>query len=458
MSSRLPFSRVRRISGFGRNSVADGYVYQPVTVEGIQTAIQAARQAGLKLVVRGAGRSYGDPAVAPEAVVLDLTGFNKILSWDAVSGVIRAEAGATLEQVWRHCIGDGYWLPVTSGTMFPTLGGALGMNIHGKNNFCAGTIGEHVLSLEMLLMSGETVRLTPEDELFKAVISGAGLLGIITHVEMKMHKVPSSHLRVVGKVCEDLEEQFATFESHEGISDYIVTWVDCFGGGRGLFHSATYLDEPTAKGGNLDLPSKILGIVPKSQVWRILKLFSNRPGMRLINALKYLSARFTDNGKPHRQSLVQFSYLLDYVPGWEKSYAHGFHQFQAFVPAEFAQLTFQTLLDMQREAKMESFLGVMKRHRPDDFLLSHAVDGYSLAMDFPIHPRTRPQLEDILREMAEVVLANQGRFYLAKDGVLTADQYARSLGPERLARFKKWRTTLDPEGLLQTSMSRRLGL
>lgn len=455
----LSQSLARRVSGFGSNSVTDSYVLRPTSVGDIRAGLDAARAGGLKVTLRGAGRSYGDPAIAREQVVLDFSDFNQILAWDPTTGIVTCQGGVTLEQLWRHCLSDGWFLPVTSGTMFPTLAGALGMNIHGKNNFRAGTLGEHVLSLSVLLVSGETLVLTPADELFYAFISGAGLLGIIVEVSLQMHRVPTPMLAVEGRSAESLEQHFSAFEAFAEEADYMVSWVDCFGRGRGLFHWARYL---SARGGeappSLDLPTRILGLIPKSQVWRILKLLNNRSGMRLLNAAKHYSAKLTDNGKPKNQTLIQFSYLLDYVPGWQKSYAHGFHQFQVFVPAAHALPTFRALLAMQQDAKLESFLGVMKRHRADRFLLSHAVDGYSLAMDFRITPKNREQLNDLLSEMAELVIANGGRFYLAKDSVLTADQYARAIGPEKLAEFKRLRATLDPEGLLTSEMAKRLGL
>ena len=236
----LSQSLVRRVSGFGANSVADAYVFRPKSHADIRASLDLARSVGLKVALRGAGRSYGDPAIAREQVVLDFSEFNQILAWDPSSGVVTCQGGVTLEQLWRHCLADGWFLPVTSGTMFPTLAGALGMNIHGKNNFRAGTLGEHVLSLQVLLVSGETLTLTPADELFYAFISGAGLLGIIVEVSLQMHRVSTPMLAVEGRSAESLEQHFSAFEAFAEEADYMVSWVDCFGRGRGLFHWAKY--------------------------------------------------------------------------------------------------------------------------------------------------------------------------------------------------------------------------
>jgi decaprenylphospho-beta-D-ribofuranose 2-oxidase len=146
-------------------------------------------------VLRGAGRSYGDASTGSECLVLDNARMNRILSWDPATGIIEAECGATIEDLWRLVLEDGWWPPVVSGTMYPTLGGALAMNIHGKNNFCAGTLGEHVLEMEVLTAAGEVRRLSPADPLFANIISSAGLLAMITKVKLQMKRVRSGDLR-----------------------------------------------------------------------------------------------------------------------------------------------------------------------------------------------------------------------------------------------------------------------
>ena len=134
----MPPERVTRLTGYGFTAAADGYLYRPTSVDEIRAILQTAREAGRQVTLRGAGRSYGDANVGAECVLIDTSRMKQILSWDPKTGIIDCEAGATIETLWRHVLEDGYWPPVVSGTMFPTLGGALGMNIHGKNNFCAG--------------------------------------------------------------------------------------------------------------------------------------------------------------------------------------------------------------------------------------------------------------------------------------------------------------------------------
>jgi decaprenylphospho-beta-D-ribofuranose 2-oxidase len=193
-------------------------------------------------------------------------------------------------------------------------------------------------------------------------------------------------------------------------------------------------------------------------VWRFLKPLNNRAGMRFINWAKHTAGSFLGNGKVHEQSLVAFSFLLDYVPNWRNAYLPGgFIQYQSFVPKAHAKAVFSELIRMQQAERLESFLGVFKRHRPDPFLFSHAVDGYSLALDFKVTDRSWPRLEALCHRMNDVVLAAGGRFYFAKDSTLRRSDVAAYLGPA-VDEYWRLKELCDPQGLLTSELARRLGL
>ncbi len=458
----LPPDRIARITGFGMRSSADGYLYQPTTVQEVQEVFQVARDTGRKVVLRGAGRSYGDASIAPEQIVLDISAMREIMSWDPDSGIAVCQGGVTIEDVWRRTLPDGFWPPVVSGTMFPTLAGALGMNIHGKNAIAVGTLGEHVRKIEVVFPSGEVKILSPSDDLFAQVISGAGLLGVITRVWLELKPVPGGDVRVVAARCGDWQEQFSAFEKHEKDADYMVSWVDAFGKGRGLFHAAWYAESglESRKAEHQDLPGKIMGFFPKAQVWRILRLLNTRGRMKLLNAVKFFMSRFED-GKQVKQSLVAFSFLLDYVPNWRWAYRPGgFIQYQSFIPREHAERVFAEQLRLQREAKCEAFLAVMKRHRPDHlpFLFGHSVDGYSLALDFKVTDRNWSQVQALCHRMNDIVLAAGGRFYFAKDSTLRPSDVAQYLGEAAIARFHEAKAAVDPDSLLTSELAERVRL
>ena len=462
MREPLPLESITQLSGFGRSTASESYAFFPRDASEVQAALSKAKTSGFQIVLRGAGRSYGDAAIGAECIALDFSKFNRILNWDSSSGVVEAEPGVTIEDLWRKCLPEGWWPPVVSGTMFPTLGGALAMNIHGKNAFNVGTLGEHVLEIDVLFPNGTKHTLTPHDDLFYAVISSAGLLGVIIRVKLQLKKVQSGLLDVRAKSCSSWDEQLATFEERRECSDYMVSWIDAFGSGRGLFHSANYVHENLAyslKEEAQDLPSKTLGLIPKAQVWRILKLFNNRHGMRALNLAKHLSSRTIGNKKTHRQSLVAFNFLLDYVPNWQNAYLPGgFIQYQSFIPKENAIEIFKEQIALQKAERLENYLSVMKRHRPDRFLFSHGVDGYSLAMDFKVTSSNWSRLQNLCWRMNDLVLSAGGRFYFAKDSTLRPSDVEAFLGQAALSKFRRLKSEFDPAGLLTSGLAKRTGL
>ncbi|MEO7995734.1 MAG: FAD-binding oxidoreductase, partial [bacterium] len=427
-------------------------------------------ETGLSLGLRGAGRSYGDAALNSNGWVLDLTGFNRILHWDPARGIMTVEPGVTVEQVWKMALPDGWWPAVVSGTMAPTIGGVVAANIHGKNNFKAGPIGDHVLEFELLTPRGDayTCSRTENSELFHAAIGGFGLLGIFTRITLQLKKVYSGELEVEAFPFGSISEMVAIFEERRAEADYLVGWVDCTAGGRhlgrGMIHMAQYLAEgvdpepgETLRVHAQELPSKIMGVFPKSLTYLALRPFVNNPGFTFINNARYHTSRWALRGHRYRQSHAGFAFLLDYVPNWKWMYRPGaLVQYQCFIPAAETVRVFETILRTCQIERLPSYLGVTKRHRPDDFLLSHAVDGYSFALDFPVTPANRERLFAMLRRLDEVVLSAGGRFYFAKDLTLQADRIARIWSPDTLETLRRLKDQCDPDHRLQTDLARRL--
>src|SRR5205085_2328145 len=187
----MPSDRLERVWAWGMSSSAMSYVYRPTTVEGVQEVFRLAREHGRTVGLRGAGRSYGDASLNAENICLDLTRMNRILDWNPQTGILRVEPGVTIRQIWQYTIEDGWWPYVVSGTMFPTLGGTAAMNIHGKNNFQVGTIGDPIREFDLLLPTGETKRCSRQEnaDLFHAAIGGFGMLGCFTSLTLEMKKV-----------------------------------------------------------------------------------------------------------------------------------------------------------------------------------------------------------------------------------------------------------------------------
>ncbi len=456
-----------QLENFGHSLSAPAYVLNVHTSEEIHATFAYAKKSGLTVAARGAGRSYNDAALNGGGIILDMSGMNAITHWDKQSGLITAQPGVTLEQLWHKVEPDGWWLPVVSGTMRTTLGGCLSANIHGKNNFKMGTFGEHVIEFNVILPTGAELACSPKKngDLFYAIISGMGMLGIITSVTMQMKHIYSGLISVDALPVKSLREHLTALQDGAPNADYIVGWMDTMTGGnslgRGQIHAAHYLregDDPnpreTMKIENQILPPYIFGVFPKSILHYFMTPFANNLGWRAVSTAKYIASL---RKHTFRQSHAAFHFLLDYVPDWEFSYGKGgLIQYQSFLPKESAEDTWREILTLSLKRGLPSYLGVTKRHRPDKFLLTHAVDGFSLALDFKVTNGNRVKLGKMLQEFDKIVLQAGGRFYFAKNSETSAETAQTFYGAETVAKFRKLKKRCDPHGLLESDLYRRI--
>jgi FAD/FMN-containing dehydrogenase len=461
------------VEGWGMAVGARSRVLRPKSVEEIRACYELARREKTTLGLRGTGCSYGDASVNETGHVMDLTSMNRFLAWDPRTGIATVEPGVTFEALWKRILPDGWWPKVVPGTMFPTIAGAAAMNIHGKNNYCVGTIGDAIREFDIVLPSGEvrTCSRAQHADLFHAAIGGFGMLGTFTRIVLETKRVYSGELEVTGISTRNLREMMDAIESRTAHDDYLVAWVDCFGQGdglgRGLIHAARYLEpgvdphpEETLAVERQELPSRILGLIPKSEVWRALRFFNHDAGMRLVNASKYFAGRLEGMSGPYRQAHAAFAFLLDYVPNWKWAYGRtdraGLIQYQAFLPKETAYDVYRTILEENQRASIVPYLGVFKRHRPDPFWLTHSNDGWSFALDYKVTNANRDELWKHCARLTEIVLAGGGKFYFAKDLVIGQRDMLRMFPPEKTQAFLRLKRELDPEMLLQTNLYRRV--
>ena len=466
-TATLPYQSLTYLENFGHSLRAASYLYKPTGIEEINGIFKFAKRNNLTVALRGAGRSYNDAALNSGGIVMDLTGMNKILAWNPETGLITAEPGVTLEKLWKTVLPDGWWPPVVSGTMTTTLGGCLGMNIHGKNNFKLGPIGEQVVEFTALLPTGAQVTCSPthNGDLFHSLISGMGMLGVFTSISLQMKKVYSGMLKIHAFNVPGLDSHLDAIADCAPENSYTVGWLDSTASGKGLgrgqIHAAQYLQEgedphpaKTFQVAHQTLPGTLFGIFPKSIIHYFMLPFMINPGVRLINSAKYFAGMRESH---YLQSHAAFHFLLDYVPNWEKAYGNGgLIQYQSFVPKETAKDAWQELLTLSHKRGLPAFLGVTKRHRPDKFLLSHAVDGFSLALDFKITSGSRPRMQAMLQEFDKIITDAGGRFYFAKNSETSPETASKFLGEETIARFKALKRRTDPDNILESDLYRRV--
>lgn len=430
-------AQARWLTGFGRVGGGAGYVFEPDSVDDLRSVLALGR----RVVIRGNGRSYGDAAVLPEAVAVSLAGFSDLELQP--NGVLRVGGGALLEQVWRHVWPQGFWPPVVSGTAQVTVGGAISMNIHGKNAFVAGTFGEHVRSFRLIDGIGNEHVLSPEHTDFWTISGGTGLFGVITEAEIQLKPTPGPGLDVTPRSVRNWNEQFAAFDAE---ADYKVSWVDMSGHGRGLFHSAVASSTPATA--DWRVPTRVFG-VPRSAAWRCLRLIQATDSMGLLNAAKYLAGRFE---KPHFQLLPAYHFLLDQLPGWERAYVGGFYQVQVFAPWETAPTLFPKIERLLLDHGTEPYLTVLKKHRRSPAVIDYCGDSWSLAMDIPRDPR----FERVREKLLDLAFQHEGRFYFAKDQILGPN--LPWISEEARAKLRAAKAKYDPNGLFGHQLADRVGI
>ena len=416
-----------KLSGWGRYPVVDahGRFFESRADAGRLSAELPER------IVHALGRSYGDAALGGK--VLFSRRFDKLLDFDSDSGRLVCESGVSLGDLIEIFLPRGWFLLVTPGTRFVTVGGAVAADVHGKNHHAEGCFSECVSSLELLLPNGETVRCsrTENAELFHATCGGMGLTGIILAVEMRLRRVSGAFI--------DL------FEEHRH-APYSVAWIDCLGGGKSPGRSVLMLGEH-ASTGTLALHTGMRLSVP----FDFPSFCMNRLSVSLFNAVYYRAA------SPARDRLVHlesFFYPLDSVLHWNRMYGRrGFTQYQFVLPREAGREGLREILARIARSGRGSFLAVLKLlGKANDNLLSFPMEGWTLALDFKIDRGLFPFLDELDR----IVVECGGRIYLAKDARMSRETFRA--GYPRLEEFQTLRLRYGMNGKFESLQSRRLGV
>ncbi|MGZ6388051.1 MAG: FAD-binding oxidoreductase [Ktedonobacterales bacterium] len=427
-------------------------VFKPRDAAEVIQALSVAQARGLSVIPHGAGLSYTDAALNTHGAVIDLTGMHRILTWDPQQGIMQVEPGVTLRDMLRVTLPDGWWPPVAPSTAEATIGGCVAMNVTGKNAWKCGPFGEHILSLSVLLATGRMLTLSSQSdpELFYAVVGSAGLLGIITSITLQLRRITAGSLDVVVHPAASLDELFAVFQEEQS-ADFLEGLVDGFDhAGRGIVTCATYSDVPDRS--SLQFPaSRIPDQLTTSTAHWAGTMFRPvvKSGVRIANDMAYRWNTWWDRGKVHRRPLFQSTF---YSPaafaGYQAILPDGIESLQAVVPRAHAEALFKEILRRSQERKFTPLWCVIKQHRPDPFLLSYQVDGFSLETYYQVVPQRIHALQTMLRELMDLVIAAGGRFYLAKDSLLTHALYCQSMGEASVEAFLQLKRRYDPDMLL----------
>ncbi|WP_005032190.1 FAD-binding protein [Holophaga foetida] len=433
------------LSGWGRHPVQRCGVLRPDRY-GDLSRIEA------DTLPRGLGRSYGDSSLNQGGRVVEMTRLNRILEFDETLGILVAEAGLSLAEVAEIFLPRGWFLPVTPGTKFVTLGGAIASDVHGKNHHGEGCFSAHVAWIELFTPALGRLTCSPEEhpEIFWATVGGQGLTGIIGAMALQLKPVSSLWMEVTHHPARELESAFNLLSDPEADAPYTVAWIDCLAKGRELGrsifmagHHRTEKNLPPAK-------------APRSKP--LIQAPFNFPSgcLNSLTVRAFNGVYYRRNGRkrfPFLSAMDPFFYPLDMVGHWNRIYGRrGFVQYQSVLPPGTAFEGVKAQLEEISAAEAASFLAVLKRlGAAGPGHLSFPTEGYTLALDLPYRG---PETEALLKRLDAIVLKGGGRVNLCKDAHLSPESF-RAMYP----RFEEWlgvKAQVDPEWMLQSSLSRRL--
>jgi FAD/FMN-containing dehydrogenase len=377
----------------------------------------------------GLGRSYGDSCVNDNNAIIETSGLSNFIAFDPQSGILRAESGVSLATILKVFVPKGWFLPVTPGTKFVTLGGAIANDIHGKNHHRAGTFGRHVTQFGLIRSTGEHLTCSPTQntELFRATIGGLGLTGLISWVELTLVPIKSPYLDTRTIKFRNLDEFVDVSRENDPIYDYSVSWVDCTTEGdelgRGLFMAGNFSERRKArqpKSLSIPFPCQAPSWLLNSYFMRSFNtLYYNKQLSRTVDALTHYEP---------------FFYPLDAILDWNRMYGRrGFFQYQFVVPFDERGETIKEIFRRITRSKRASFLAVLKTFGDLESpgMLSFPRKGITLALDFPNDGA--PTLA-LMNELDTIVLGAGGSLYPAKDARMSHDAFLAS--HPRLAEFE----------------------
>jgi FAD/FMN-containing dehydrogenase len=402
------------------------------------------------------GRSYGDAPLNKRGGVVSHTRLNRFLAFDAQTGVLECEAGVSLAEILQYFLPRGFFLPVTPGTKFVTVGGAIAADVHGKNHHQDGTFGNSVLDFKLLTADGEKVSCSPHNNggVFWATLGGMGLTGIILSARIKLRPVASAWVQVDYQKATNLEDALGRMTESDVRYQYSVAWIDCLATGRHMGRAVLMRGNHAPAN---ELPASIRNPLagPSPRRWTLPfdfpSLALNSLTVRAFNSFYYSMHR---NAVRQLVDLERFFYPLDAIHHWNRLYGRrGFVQYQVALPLEGGLEGLKEVLTRLAHSRRASFLAVLKRFgKSNPGLLSFPIQGYTLALDLPVARGLIP----LLHELDQVLLNYGGRIYLAKDAVLTSQSFA-AMYP-KLEQFRAIKSRLDPRGLLSSSQARRLAI
>jgi decaprenylphospho-beta-D-ribofuranose 2-oxidase len=444
--------RLQELHGWGRTNRTQARVLRLSSPEQLARALS---EPSGGIIARGCGRAYGDAAQCRGGRVIDMRSWREVLSFDASTGLLTAQAGVTVRQLQRAFVPLGWSLAVVPGTQEVTLGGAIAADVHGKNHERDGTFGRHLVGVRLRLPGGEAIDLgaADADEAFLATVGGMGLTGVMETATLRLKRISSPLVSVDTERTADLEATIAMLADDTGGRRYSVSWIDALSRGPRLGRGIVTKGDFAAAGEE----SSSDGIPPRARLRLTVPERWSGGLLRPVSVGAFNEMNWRHAPRSRRGELVDhesFFFPLDAALEWNRLYGPaGFFQYQFVVPFGEEHVLRGALELLQRHA-VPVYLAILKRFGDSDpGLLSFPMPGWTLALDLPARA---PRALEAMSALDEMVAAAGGRVYLAKDARMH-EAHLAGMYP-KLERWRAVQAELDPRGLLSSDLARRLRL
>jgi decaprenylphospho-beta-D-ribofuranose 2-oxidase len=432
------------------------------------------RQNRLSVCPRGGGFSYGDIILNDRNVLLDTSKMSRILEFDESRGLVTVEPGVRIIHVLRAVLHHRFTLGASPSASTITVAGAIGANVNGKDGWRTGHFGDQVVSLELMVASGEVLHIdrTANPELFRAVVGGMGLLGIVVQATLRLQRIPSPYLRISRTTVQNVVELLEHLQQVEADSDFAVVWLDaCTRGsrlGRAVVHATKWVErensseelraQVTASIGRLEArlrQARLMRPVTELVVTSMLQF--PKFSIRMFNALYFSWSRLRQRLKSAEnvESFLRYNFDASFmIPSAAAVCGPRGYTIQITFPRSEAEKAITEFIRLSQDSPCLPAKLIMRVHRRDDYLISFSEDGYSL--NFELHPKKRHEkrMNRFVDDLIERVIRYGGKVHLAKDHVLSRNQFQRLFPAFR--QFLRIKQRLDPDELFQSDMYRRL--
>lgn len=404
---------IQKVANWGNFPVVEKNIKSEDSLSKIQDFVKNNNQ----IIARGNGRCYGDASLSDN--ILSTKRLNKFISFDRINGILECESGVLISEILEVIIPQGYFLYVTPGTKFISVGGAIASNVHGKNHHSEGCFSEYLLEFDLLDEKNEILKCSKQEnpEKFWATVGGMGLTGIILSAKFKLKNIETTFIRQESLKAENLDEIFELFENSESWT-YNVAWIDCLQKGNNIGRSILLRGEHVLRHEisekNGENPLKIVSKIQPKIPFFFPDFILNSFTVKIFNWLYY--------SKQNRKEVKQivdyetFFYPLDFVQNWNKIYGKkGFIQYQMVIPKEKGKEGMRKILETIAKSGNGSFLAVLKlfgKNNPQAYN-SFPMEGYTLALDFKVNDN----LKNLVGKLDQIVEDFGGRIYLTKDAM-----------------------------------------